>query len=34
MTPAQELSFLKDQAQTIRNQLGQIESRIQEMERE
>jgi len=32
MAPEQELDFLKNQAQMIGNQLGQIERRIQELE--
>jgi prefoldin subunit 5 len=32
MNPEQELDFLKNQAQMIRNQLSGIESRIEELE--
>ncbi len=34
MAPEQELDFLKNQAQMIRNQLSGIESRIEELEEE
>jgi len=34
MTPQQEMEILKDEQQFIKNRLGQIDARLQELEKE